>query len=1061
MRSVIRFFVDNAKVVNLMVLGVTIAGLLIFIYGRKEGFPEIKFDQVIVTTIYPGASAKEVEKLVTRKIEDAVATVNGGKKLTSKSLENVSSVLFEVEADQSKNMTKILSDLKSAVDRVVPELPADVKKPDVMEISFDLFPAIAVIVSGDIPEVELREVAKRFADDAKKIRGVGQVSKTGYRDREIWVECDPARLRAMDVDLADVIMAIRLRSINLPAGSLTLAGREYLIRTVGQFASLDQVKSAVVRANDEGRIVTIADVAQVTWAFEKQTQITRAEGSTGIRLGVLKKKTGDIIQVSDAVKALIKKYEGEKLLPGGARLFYADDQAYYVKKRLKTLAKDALLGLVFVFICLIVFFDLSTTLFTAVAVPVSFCGGMLAASAMGITLNLMSMFGFIIVVGLLVDNGIVVAENIYRHLEQGDPLQKAVIDGASEVSLPVFGSVLTIILAFLPLAFLPGIFGKFLSVIPIVLTITLTISLAEAFFVLPGHIHFIQSWRMKRHPAGAGAVSHDESGWFFRLKAWYERFIRAVLTKPKRNLALITLVSFGVAGVLMSRIPFQLFSGSIDEYTVTLEGPVYGSLQQSQAFVDQAEARLRQHLHKEVREFISTVGYVDEGMGPRIRSYLGGIRLIMNPDARIQPHDFLGVVNRELAQVPGVVKFTVGQRRNGPPQNKPVEAKIFGEDLTVMRQIAADLKGILSNTPNTTSVGDSFEEGKDEFILNADERAAAVYGLSLQSAAFALRYAYEGGKATTLNTMGSVDEDVDVVVKYRGSAQRSLEELKGLNIKNRMGRNVPISSFATISNDRSVSVIDRERQSRIVRVTAELKKASDRQYSGQKINAMLQGKIPGILKKYPPTYSVELGGEQEDTRELITGTLIALGVALAAIFVMLVALFRSFAQPIIIMLVVPFGIVGVSIGLSLPPFDPLGLLPLIGLVALTGTIVSGTIVMVSFINANRAKGLSRLEATIKGSAGRLRPLIATHATAIFGLIPLAYGIGGREPFLAPMAVALAWGLAFTTVITLVILPCIYLVVDGATEWMMTKLGLTYELPWDMEAIGGAEPKEKA
>ena len=373
MKKFIKFFINQSKVVNLIVLAVIVAGSLVFWRGQKEGFPQIKLNMVWISTVYPGATAEEVEKLITDKIEDAISKLDGAKKISGRSIEGLSTVIFEVDSDYSKDFDKIYADLKNSVD-AIQDFPEDAMDPYIFDINTDTFHVISVFISGDITENQRRDLAKKVEEDLKKLKGVGKIEKWGYRKKQVWVEVDPAKLKYYNMNITDIIGAIRLRNINLPGGKISIARKEYLIRTVGEYKNLNQIKNTVIRANDEGNSVRIRDLAKVSWNFEKDDTSFRVNGHPGINLNVLKKRSGDTIKVADAVKELIKRYNNdEKLLAKEAKMFFSNDISFLVKRRLNILSQNAFMGLILVFLCLIIFFDWKTTFWTTLGIPVAFC----------------------------------------------------------------------------------------------------------------------------------------------------------------------------------------------------------------------------------------------------------------------------------------------------------------------------------------------------------------------------------------------------------------------------------------------------------------------------------------------------------------------------------------------------------------------------------------------------------------------------------------------------------------------------------------------------------------
>ena len=1038
--GLIKFFINQYKLVNLIIVIITIWGALIFINGQKEGFPNITLDIISITTVYPGASPKEIEILITKQIEDAIDGVDGKKRIISSSIEGLSTITFEISTDSSRSVERVLDDIKNEVGKAASKLPEGAEDPVVTDLSFDAFPVISVFIAGDVSEEELRKVTKDFEADAKKIEGVDSIEFEGYREKQVWVQVDPEKLKSYDLQMNDIINAIRLRNINLPGGKINIEQVEYLIRTVGQYRTPEEVANTIVRANDIGNVVYVRDIADVSFQFKERENITRVNGSTGIKINVLKKASGDIITVASAVKSLMDKYKLAGEIPEGIKMFESDDFSYYVERRLGILSGNATVGLVLIFICLIIFFDIRTTLWTTLGIPVAFCAAMLVANGIGLTLNMMSMFGFIIVVGMIVDDAVIVAENVYRHREMGKSMYEAAIEGTHEVLIPIIATITTTMGAFLPLMLLSGIYGQFLGVIPKVVVITMLMSFIECIFVLPGHLA-----HMKEKKKAAEKDVSGKRAWFKVVQNKYTHFLKRVLKHPKKSFGVMILLGFIIVGIASQFLPFVFFPGEVAELMVTVETDNRNSLEKTMGIMDKIEAKVRENIGDFTREFITGVGYVprDDGFGNRLATHIGSIRIILKPGTGVSEEFLNQKVEEATNGIGGLEAFNVTKRRGGPPTPKAVEIKVYGTEYQDMISAADFLAEEIKKISNTTSVKSSYEEGKREIVLNINEKKAAGLGVSINSTAFSVKNAFDGGVATVANTMKGEDEDIDIVVKYQDDIKWQIDDLKTVGVANDRGRNIPLGVFANPETNSSLALISRLNKEKYLTVSAEVINQRDVEYSANNINLMIKEKLPEWEKKYPNVWFDIAGGQQEQ-QELIDSVILALTLAILSILCILTALFKSYIQPIVVMSAIPFAIIGVMLGLIINQ-EPIGLMPFLGIVALTGVIVNDSLILVSFANRKRAEGLSCYDALVEAGSQRLRPIIITSVTTIVGLAPLAYGILGEEPFLAPMGIAFMWGLFFGTAVILVGIPVLYMLFDGALVRFYRLIGREYQL----------------
>ena len=1029
----IEFFIRQHKAVNLVVILIIVVGVNYFINGQKESFPKIGLDIVVISTVYPGASADEVDVLITKKIEDAINGVDGRKRYYSTSTEGLSVITFEVDTDSGANVADVVQDIKDEIDLIKSDLPSGIKEdPFVREISFGSSqPIIEVVISGseNINQERIKNIINEFRREVRSIEGVGRATRGDYQKTQVWVRVNDETLRDKNIEIEEVANAISLGNVSLPAGQVDLEDGQVLIKTSRTYEDVEQIKNRILRSNDAGQVVRVRDVAEVGIAYEELEDYSRIDGRNAYRVLVYQQDNGDIIDIANGTKGLIEKYR-EKY--SDIKIFYVNDVSFYVERRLRILAQNASIGLILVFLCLILFFDFKVTFWTTVGIPFSFCLAIIVTYSLGITLNLMSMFGFIIVIGLIVDDAIIVSENIYRRRELGEGLLSASINGAKEMFVPILAITATTVVAFLPLSTLPDVFGKVLGILPKVVIITMLASFVECLLVLPGHMANINAKKDRKS-------KQQTRRWFFKVRNFYGKLITFLLRHPKKSLTVFLFGCIFLAGFMIQRIPFVFFPGAAEVIKINVETKLSNGLPQTEEIIDEMEKKIRENFSGDFRELISTIGVIrNDGGPPKTRTYLGSIAFTIDPDTSKTERELVKELNKELGSFEGVEKLQIRVRRGGPPQGNPVQVDIYGDDLEEIKLAADELEGFIKAITNTRSVQTTYEKGKEEIEVKFDEAKTGVLGINSFNLANVVRTAFEGNLATTINSFPGFKEEVEILVKYNEDKDLKLSDIRNLKIKNNQGERIPLKNFASINFKESVGKVEREDGNAYLSVTGQLEDARSKDYNSSKINALLSTEIiPQMQTKYSDL-TFKLGGEQENTSNLQRGAIVAMALSLFGVFFILTCVFKSYTQPFIIMTIVPFSFVGVVIGLFVNSV-PLGLMPMLGMVALIGVVVNDSLVLVDFVNRLRAGGMPLMEAVIEGSKSRLRPILMTSITTVLGLMPLAYGIAGKEPFLAPMAMAFMWGLMFSTFVLIFVLPNLYLIFDNVLNFIYTKI----------------------
>ncbi|MBN1384368.1 MAG: efflux RND transporter permease subunit [Elusimicrobia bacterium] len=1053
-----KFSIKQRVLVDLLTVIAIIVGTVVTIQMQREDFPEVELDWVFARTIYPGASPQEVEKLVTIPIEDALKNIDGIDNYSSVSREGVSFIFIELDPDLS-NRNKVINDITRDVDKV--EIPEDAEDPDVEELSI-MHPLIEISFTGEgIPEKELRGYVDNFEDILKNIKGVGSTDKVGWRDKEISIEVDPSNLEKYYISLAQVIRSIQNQHLNLPGGKLKSGTKELILRTVGELQTADEFKDIIIRTNSDGKYLRVKDVAQVQETFEEQERIYKTNGKISINITPKRKKSGDTIKIVDEIRKQAAIYK--ETLPKNVSIDFINDIAFYVKRRLNVLISNGVLGLGLLMLTLLVFLNIRIALVTAIGIPFAGLTAMLFMSFFGVSLNLVTMFGLILVVGMIVDDAIVVSENVYRYMEEGMSVKDATITGASEVAAPVTTTILTTTAAFLPLMFVSGIMGKFLRVFPMAVIFCLTASLFEALIILPAHLAEWSKPLKSKHPQGisqqpaiktetksllvrifffpikvftslkyyfsASDRKGSESRWFQKLLNTYKKILNYSIERRYRMCFFAFLVLIGAIIFSIKVMPFKLFPTIVEIFYVRMETEEGTSLEETNKAISIVEQGILKLSKDEMENVTTTVGFSGEiGGGPFDKhgsKYAQCVVYLTPENSRKRKADTIIAELRNTIKkedLPSdVVNLEFEKLRDGPPVGKPVSVQIRGDDYKTLLEISEKIVNFLKTVDGVEDIKSDYELDKEEIQITINKKEAARLGLNVRQIASTIRYAFEGGVATT---MRKGDEDIDVIVRLPEQYRNNIEVLKNLTIPNNMERLIKLNRVAYFNKYQGIQTLNHEEGKRTITVTANV---DEDKITSVEANKKLIEKFKDASKEYPG-YQIISGGEWEDTQESIESMFKAFAVAFMLIYMILATQFRSFIQPLIIMVSIPFGLIGVIFSLYFHG-EPVSLMAMFGMIGLTGVVVNDSLILIDFVNKRREKGLDGRQSVQDAGQTRLRPILLTSITTIIALIPLIYGIGGEEPFVRPAAIAMAFGLLAATFLTLVIVPCVYLIVD--------------------------------
>ena len=1043
----VRTLVQAATTVFLAVFCVALFGASSYVSLPRESAPDIKIPVIVVSTPYIGVSPEDIEGLITIPMENELASLTDVKEMTSSSAEGVSVVAIEFEPEV--DIDEALQKVRDRVNRARPKLPDDAEEPSVSEVSFSDIPILLVTIAGPVDEQELKALATDLEDEVTRIAGVLEADVTGGREREIKVQVYPDRLSYYGLKLDDVIGALQGENVNIPGGNVTSGRATFLLRTPGEFTTAQQIESvALKRVGD--RPVFLTDVARVTDSFVERSTYSRMNGTPSVTLSVKKRTGSNILQVAQDVKALVA--ERAEAWPAGVTYRVLGDQSENIEDMVSELQNNIVTALILVVGVILLFMGIRSSMFVAIAIPLSMLASFLVLEGFDFTLNMVVLFSLILALGMLVDNAIVVVENIYRHLEEGKSRAQAAVDGTNEVAVAVAASTATTVAAFFPMVFWSGIMGQFMGYLPKTVIIVLTSSLAVAVFALP----VFTSRLMPRVDADdepddnadiavedtTDHVVPSELGGIMRR--YYDVLSYAISHRYMvLGGGLGTLVlSFVAYGALNSGVEFFPATDP-DRATVAVQLPEGADLEATDRVVRTVEQMLSTVENVDV--FVAEVG-VAGGSSPLEGSSQASNRARITVDFRpsadkarpgetVRKTSTNGTI-KELralfATVPGA-KVTINQEEMGPPVGKPVEVQVRGDDFHEVGAAAGQLLREIARIDGTADLETDYLVGRPELRLRIDRGAAKRVGVSTAQIGNVLRSAVAGTKASALR---DGDEEHDIVVELVPEEKSDLQKILTLRVPGRLDTSpdtfpVPLSAVASYELAGGSGTIKHTDQDLVVTISGDVT-SKDRE-------AEVQAAVAAFLAEaeLPPGMTARLGGSNDEQKDAQAFLGWAFGLAVSLILMVLVAQFDSLAMPVIILITVLLSLVGVLWGLIITG-TPFGIIMTgIGVISLAGVVVNNAIVLLDYVQQLRKRGMDMREAVLKAGVTRFRPVMLTAITTTLGLVPMAVGISvdffnfrlitgsSSAQFWGPMAVAVIFGLSFATVLTLVMVPTLY------------------------------------
>jgi HAE1 family hydrophobic/amphiphilic exporter-1 len=1012
--------IDKPVLVTLITILLVLLGIIGLQTLPLEEYPKINVPWVVVAIPYPGAAAEDIEQKVTVKVDEKLNGIKHLKRLESYAREGVS--VHALELYEKADKQDALTEIRDKIDQIKRDLPEDVEEPIIEDIAFDSVPIILVNVTAELDPLTLKKIAKDIKIEIEAVPGVREVAFYGGLEQEVQVQVDPRKMEQYGISYSLIIAALKQQNANLPGGHLKLNSYEYLIRTEGKFKSIQDIGSTVLAVKG-GHPIFLRDIAEIKDTHKKIDSYSRYNGKPTVSLVIYKQSEINTLKTTNAIKQIAEKHKTR--MPGILQITTTMNKGDDIALMVRQLSSNALYGLLFVLFTLMIFMGLRNSIIVAIAIPFSLLVGFLLMWIFGFTLNMITIFATILIVGLVVDGAMIVGENIYYHFEKGcDPIDAAK-KGISEVGTAVISADLTTISAFFPMIFIAGIMGQIMSFMPYVIIFALIGSIIIDHFTLPMIASkYMRLSKQEKDVNRFSRIFFIGNRFFNFLIRYYKPLLRWALFHRKTVIfsgVLAFFIAIFIIGSGMIKIDF-FPKEDIGRFNINFELPVGSTVEKTNRVARQIEETIAQI--PEVKEYISTIGDTgmimsdltenagSSGSGPEFGKIL--INIGYDNERKRSQSEVMEEIDSKLSDFSGI-KYSFFEVEMGPPVGRPVAIQISGKDLEELKNISQVVERHLNSIPGTKNVQNSFQENKPQVSIKVDRTKAAKHAISAQEITLQVMAAFLGYEATEI-MLG--DELVDVRVINEEAYRRNFEDVLNTPIFSASGLNIPLSQLAQVEITEGIYRIQRRNLRRTVTVGCDVKEG----YTPQDIFVSLQK----LMESTPPPqgYTLEYGGEEEERIRSFQSMTRVMFLGLILIFFVLTAQFDSFKQPLVILFTVPLSIIGVVSGLLITQLT-FSFMAFVGVIALIGIVVNDGIVLVDFINQRRRRGVDLISAVLEAGPRRLRPVILTTVTTIGGLLPITLNLGGGGKFWAPLGTSIIFGLLFATLLTLVVVPTLY------------------------------------
>ena len=1011
----------------LLFLGVIIFGLFSLKNLAIDQYPEMDPPYITVATVYAGANAADIETNITRVLEDQLNSVENLKTMTSTSKDNVSMITLEME--WGSDLNEAMNDVRDIVSRTQTLLPDEVDYPTIFKFSTSMMPVMLLSVTADESYYALDKILDdRLVNVLNRVNGIGSVTVVGQPVREIQVNVDPERIEAFGLTIESIGGIIASENINVPAGTMDLASGTYNVKADGEFTDSEQLKHLVV-SNRGGRVVKLSDVADVKDTIQKITMDTRANGRRSAMIMIQKQSGANTVEIVEEIQERLPAIE--KSLPNDIKIVEITNGATEIQKSINSLVETVLLAFVFVIIVVMVFLGRwRATFIICMTIPISLVTAFIYLFATGSTLNLISLSSLSIAIGMVVDDAIVVLENITTHIERGSNPKEASIYGTNEVWLSVIATTLVVLAVFLPLTMMTGMAGILFKELGWIVSIVVSMSTTAAVTLTPMLSAYILSSEGGKHDyKGFGIVYKPIDKFLDWLDDAYARLL-AWTVRHRWATVIIAMSAFVVSLGLLKSVPFDFFPQSDNaQITATIETEQNLSMEYTREIARRIDDIIAEKF-PEVELVSARTGQSSSNnamaamqkSGSNMISY--NLRLPRSTERERTIFEIADLWRQELAKIPEITQFTVtpGGGGGGMGGGSNVEIKVFGYDLDNSNRVAIDLRDKISKLPGGRDADLSRDDLRPEYNVVFDREKLALHGLNNASVSQAVRNRIDGMKASKYREDG---DEYDIVVRYAEEHRTSLQDVENINLMSATGRTIKLKEVAKVVEEFAAPDIQRENRQRLVKVTASLA-------PGVALSDVVE-QVQQVISEYdtPDGIDLELGGTLEDQQETFGDLFLLLMLIVVLVYIVMATQFESMTMPLMIMISIPFAFTGVFLALWLTGTS-LSLIALIGAIMLVGIVVKNGIVMVDYTNLLVERGSSVVQAAVAAGKSRLRPVLMTSLTTVFGMVPMAMGLGEGSEIWQPMGVAVIGGLTFSTILTLLVLPALYVIFRDRT-----------------------------
>ena len=1035
MDKIILLFARNKMLVNILVLVTFSIGIYCYFNIQQESFPSTEFDMVIIQAVYPGASPIDVEKNAVVPIESELQQISGIDEYTSVIVENAAIVTVLIDQD--------LPDKRPTKDEIfrtmqnVPDISSDIEEIRVIDVNPKL---MAVYTFGlhfkkgmEGTEKELFDVSERLEQALLRLDNVSEMRVNGRTDPEVQILVNPARINGYYLSLNDIVTAVEMRNVRATGGDLEIGGQEQSVVTIGEFESPLEVNDVIIRSTFDGRRVRVDDIATINEGFVEKDVLVKINQTSGYSLSVVKKEKSDIIRTIDEVNKYLK--DNPHLIPDNMEITPMKDASLSISSLISVVTSNLVTGFIIIFIILFIFLDVKSALYTSVGMVFIICLTLIYMTSSDITFNIISLSAIITVLGMIVDNSIVVSENIFNFRQKGYKGLDATRLGVKEVLMPIIVSSMTTITAFAPMLAIKGIMGKFINQFPKVVIVALLASFIQAIFILPNQLlgSDEEPIRKKKKKKRKSIFDYNKDALFDKMRIPFTFILDKML--KLRYFVVLGFVLLLVFSIFLAQDSFSKFvlvyDTSADTIIINIDSGVGTAIETTEKYIEQIGNIVDDIVQDDelIAQYTLIGKQVDKGIVSEELGSLAGIMVYLVPitERKRIADDISALINTEIDKTnlkEKLASLSVSVESPMAGAGKAVDIKVVGNDTKSAKIVKDKVKDYLVKVPGVINYDDDDKVGKEELRVVFNYEKIAELGINVATVAREVRTAYTGTVATYIQ---GLDNKLDFRVQLQKDTITNISVLENILIPNNENRLVPLKNLASITATNGVSTLRHFDGERAITITADIEPGKN---TSRQVMDTVKKEFKNIPTEYPGI-TIEFGGEAKETVEAIGDLLFSFGIAIIAIYIVLLLQFNKFIQPIIILSIIPFGLIGVLLAFSAHKM-PMSFMGFIGIIGLAGVVVNNGIIMVDLINKIIDDGVENTKAgmfnaILDGAGSRLRPVFLTSATTILGLLPTVYGIGGKSDTIVPIVMAMAYGLMFASMLTLIFLPCLFMI----------------------------------